>query len=157
MRGKGFHLRMTVGLVCLALGASMAAIPHECSAQVTPDPEKVLSMYVAYGKPEIITAAFEKATGIKVGFLKMSSGEVLTRLKAEKANPQTDVWFGGGSDAFIKAAGEGLITAYRSPNMANVNAAFRDAKGYWTGVSLVVVGFLGNNDRLTDRGLKMPH
>ena len=43
--------------------------------------EKVLNMYVAYGGPEIVADEFEKATGIKVNFLPMSSGEVLTRLK----------------------------------------------------------------------------
>ena len=72
-------------------------------AGIQPDAEKVLSMYVAYGGPDIVAAEFEKATGIKVEYLTMSSGEVLARLQAEKANPQTDVWFGGGSDAFIQA------------------------------------------------------
>jgi iron(III) transport system substrate-binding protein len=118
--------------------------------------EKVLSMYVAYGKPDMIAQAFEKETGIKVELLTMSSGEVLTRLQAEKANPQTDVWFGGGSDAFIQAADEGLIEAYDSPNRKNVLPAFRDEEGYWTGVSLVVVGFLVNEERLNDKGLPLP-
>ncbi|MCD6520961.1 MAG: hypothetical protein J7M05_13665, partial [Anaerolineae bacterium] len=56
--------------------------------------EKKLTMYVAYGHPERIAEAFEEATGIKIEFLTMSSGEVLTRLRAEKTNPQTDVWLG---------------------------------------------------------------
>jgi iron(III) transport system substrate-binding protein len=120
------------------------------------DEEKILSMYVAYGGPEIIAEAFESATGIKVEFLTMSSGEVLTRLQAEKSNPQTDIWFGGGSDAFIQAAEEGLTIPYKSANRENVDAAFRDTEGYWTGVSLVVVGLLVNEDRLEDKGLPMP-
>lgn len=123
---------------------------------IQPDDEKVLSMYVAYGGPDVIAQEFEKATGIKVEFLTMSSGEVLARLHAEKANPQTDVWFGGGSDAFIQAKEEGLIVAYKSPNAENVKSAFRDEEGYWTGVSIVVVGLLVNDDRLNDKGLKMP-
>lgn len=128
----------------------------EEAADLEPDEEKVLSMYVAYGGPEIVAEEFEKATGIKIQFLTMSSGEVLTRLQAEKANPQTDIWFGGGSDAFIQAAEEGLIVAYQSPNRGNVDPAFRDEEGYWTGVSLVVVGFLANDDRLADKGLELP-
>lgn len=120
------------------------------------DSGKVLNMYVAYGGPEIIAKEFEEATGIKIQYLTMSSGEVLTRLKAEAANPQTDIWFGGGSDAFIQAKDEGLLTAYKSPNVGNVDTAFRDEDGYWTGVSLVVVGFLVNDNRLTNRGLTMP-
>lgn len=126
------------------------------STDIQPDDEKVLSMYVAYGGPDVIAKAFEEATGIRVEFLTMSSGEVLTRLKAEKGNPQTDIWFGGGSDAFIQAADEGLIEAYQSPNRGNVESAFRDDEGYWTGVSLVVVGFLVNDNRLNDKQLPMP-
>jgi len=128
----------------------------EVEVAIQPDDEMVLSMYVAYGGPDIIAEEFEKATGIKVEYLTMSSGEVITRLMAEKENPQTDVWFGGGSDAFIQAVDEGLLDLYDSPNRENVDSAFRDADGYWTGVSLVVVGFLGNADRLTDKGLDMP-
>ena len=69
--------------VCLTAGAARAE-------------EKKLTMYVAYGGPEVIAQQFEAATGIKVEFLTMSSGEVLTRLRAEKSNPGADVWFGGG-------------------------------------------------------------
>lgn len=123
---------------------------------IEPDEEKVLSMYVAYGGPDVIAREFEKATGIKVELLTMSSGEVLARLRAEKANPQTDMWFGGGSDAFIQAKEEDLIAPYVSPNAENVNPAFRDDEGYWTGVSIVVVGLLVNNGRLNDKGLPMP-
>jgi iron(III) transport system substrate-binding protein len=121
-----------------------------------PDDEKVLSMYVAYGGPDVIAKEFEKATGIKVEFLTMSSGEVLARLRAEQANPQTDVWFGGGSDAFIQAADEGLIAAYQSPYVERVKPAFRDDAGYWTGVSIVVVGLLVNDERLESKGLPLP-
>ncbi len=123
---------------------------------MAPDSEKVLNMYVAYGNPELVAAEFEKATGIKINFLNMSSGEVITRLQAEKSNPQTDVWFGGGSDAFIQAATEGLIQAYKSPNAEKVSTAFKDSDGYWTGVSLVVVGFVANNTRLSSKGLSVP-
>ncbi|MBN1369657.1 MAG: ABC transporter substrate-binding protein [Dehalococcoidaceae bacterium] len=118
--------------------------------------EKVLNMYVAYGNPEIVAEAFEEETGIKVNFLPMSSGEVLTRIKAESANPQTDIWFGGGSDAFLQAKEEGLIQAYASPNAANVDEYFKDADGYWTAVSIVVVGFVVNTDRVASKGLDIP-
>ena len=134
----------------------LAAVLAMTACSTNPGEEKVLSMYVAYGGPDIIAQEFEKATGIKVEFLTMSSGEVLTRLLVEKANPQTDVWFGGGSDAFIQAKEEGLLVPYTSPNAERVNATFRDTEGYWTGVSLVIVGFLVNNDRLDDKGLAMP-
>jgi iron(III) transport system substrate-binding protein len=122
----------------------------------TPDEDKVLNMYVAYGGPDAIAKAFEHQTGIKLNYLTMSSGEVLARLRAEKANPQTDIWFGGGSDAFIQAKKEALISAYQSPNADRVDPAFRDAEGYWTGVSIVVVGLLVNEDRMKAKNLPLP-
>lgn len=120
------------------------------------DKEKVLSMYVAYGGPDEIAKAFEAETGIKVEYLTMSSGEVLARLRAEKNNPQTDIWFGGGSDAFIQAKAEDITVAYASPHAKRVNPAFVDKDGHWTGVSIVVVGLLVNEERLKTKGLGMP-
>lgn len=138
----------------LALVVALTALPlYGCSNE---GEEKVLTMYVAYGNPELVAQEFENDTGIRVELIAMSSGEVLTRLRAEAANPQTDIWFGGGSDAFIQAKEEGIIQAYNSPNASKVDAAFKDADGYWTGVSLVVVGLLVNDDRLASKGLDMP-
>jgi iron(III) transport system substrate-binding protein len=162
--GATMALIVVAALALTACGGAPTATPEQPPAGETateptgiqPDAEKVLSMYVAYGGPDIIAQEFEKATGIKVEFLTMSSGEVLTRLQAEKANPQTDVWFGGGSDAFIQAKEEGLIVPYESLNAEDVNPAFRDGEDYWTGVSLVIVGLLVNSDRLNDKGLEMP-
>ena len=145
--------KISVAVLILALLSS----PLWCAGRAEAGSEqKVLTMYAAYGGPDIIAREFEKVTGIKVELLTMSSGEVLSRLRAEKAKPQTDVWFGGGSDAFIQAKNEGLITAYRSPNAEYVDPAFRDVDGYWTGLSLVVVGFLVNDERLEDKGLPLP-
>ncbi len=139
-----------------ACSSSEKETEQTAAEETTKQEEKVLSMYVAYGNPDIIAAEFEKATGIKVELLTMSSGEVLTRLQAEKENPQTDIWFGGGSDAFIQAKEEGLIQPYISPDAGKVDAAFKDADGYWTGLSLVIVGFLANPDRAADKGVKIP-
>ena len=132
------------------------AVTLGLAAGVARAEEKKLTMYVAYGGPEVIAQKFEAATGIKVEFLTMSSGEVLTRLRAEKSNPGADVWFGGGSDAFIQAKKEGLTAPFKAPNASRVDKAFKDPDGYWTGVSLVVVGFLANTDRLTGKGLAVP-
>ena len=153
MERRGFFDRVGIALTLIVITTLALS---GCAGRAKSEEEPVLSMYVAYGGPDVIAQAFEEATGIKVEFLTMSSGEVLTRLQAEKANPQTDVWFGGGSDAFIQAAEEELIVAYDSPNRENVDAAFRDEEGFWTGVSLVVVGLLVNEERLNDKGLPMP-
>ena len=61
-------------------------------------------------------AAFEKETGIKVTAVRMSSGETLKRLQAEKNAPKASVWFGGPADGQIQAKADGLLEKYVSPN-----------------------------------------
>ena len=46
---------------------------------------------------------FTEDTGVKVELLSMSSGEVLSKLRAEGGTPSADLWFGGGIDAFMSA------------------------------------------------------
>ena len=75
----------------------------------------------------------------------MSSGEVLSKLQAENGKPSADVWFGGGLDSFITAKNKGLLEQYISPEMKEVPLKYRDKDGYWSGVSLVLVGFMVNN------------
>ena len=52
---------------------------------------------------------FTEDTGVKVELLSMSSGEVLSKLRAEGGTPSADLWFGGGIDAFMSAKDVGRI------------------------------------------------
>src|ERR1044071_8560119 len=52
---------------------------------------------------------FEQATGIKVNFLRFSSGEALARVIAEKNNPRIDVLFGGPVETFAAGIKEGIF------------------------------------------------
>jgi iron(III) transport system substrate-binding protein len=45
--------------------------------------------------------------------LPLGTGEALARLKAESANPKTDIWWGGTGDPFLAAAEEKLLDPYR--------------------------------------------
>src|SRR4051794_41892819 len=58
---------------------------------------------------------FEKATGIKVNFVRFSSGEALARVIAEKNNPNVDVLFGGPVETFAAGGGAGLVDPHRPP------------------------------------------
>jgi len=49
----------------------------------------------------MIQTVFAKSTGIKVNMSLKGSGEALAQLIAEKANPKTDVWFGGTGDPYL--------------------------------------------------------
>jgi len=115
-----------------------------------------INLFAAYGGKDEIFAEFEKDTGIKVEYLDMSSGEVLARIRAEKGKPLGDVWFGGGVDSFIAAKNDGLLEKYISPESENIKANYKDKDGYWTGVSLVTVSLIVNEQVCQEKGLKVP-
>ena len=49
----------------------------------------------------MIQTVFAKTTGIKVNMSLKGSGKALAQLIAERANPKTDVWFGGTGDPHL--------------------------------------------------------
>lgn len=62
---------------------------------------------------EIAAREFTRATGIRVAQSHKATGEAAAQLRAEAANPKTDIWWGGTGDPFIQAAEQGLIEPYR--------------------------------------------
>jgi iron(III) transport system substrate-binding protein len=118
----------------------------------------VLHMYTALDPNEakVYIEAFIKDTKINVEWVRMSAGEVLTRLKAEAKNPQVSLWFGGPSTEFIAGKKEGLLIPYKSA----VGALFlkgnlKDAEDYWTGFYFGAIGF-GNNTSWFEKN-KLPY
>jgi iron(III) transport system substrate-binding protein len=62
---------------------------------------------------ELAAKEFQATTGIRVLQARKSTGEALAQLRAEAANPKTDLWWGGTGDPFLQAAEIGLLEAYR--------------------------------------------
>ncbi|NDE24496.1 MAG: iron ABC transporter substrate-binding protein, partial [Betaproteobacteria bacterium] len=62
---------------------------------------------------EMAAQAFTKATGVTVLQTRKATGEALAQIRAEAANPKTDIWWGGTGDPFLQAAEMGLLTPYR--------------------------------------------
>lgn len=91
-----------------------------------------------------------KYPGVTVNFVRLSSGEALTRLRNEKENPQFDVWWGGPIDSFIAAKKEGLLEPYQAAGYANIRdpKLMLDPDGQWVGIYVGSLGFATNNDFL---------
>jgi iron(III) transport system substrate-binding protein len=70
----------------------------------------------------MIQTVFAKTTGIKVNMSLKGSGEALAQLIAEKANPKTDVWFGGTGDPHLQAAESDLTIEYKSAALPQLHA-----------------------------------
>jgi iron(III) transport system substrate-binding protein len=62
---------------------------------------------------ELAAQEFTRATGVRVLQTRKATGEALAQLRAEAANPKTDLWWGGTGDPFLQAAEAGLLEPYR--------------------------------------------
>ena len=99
---------------------------------------------------------FEKATGIKVNFVRFSSGEALSRVIAEKTNPRVDVLFGGPVETHAAGIKEGVFESYKPPSFARLAPRFRHADGQWVAIADDPLVFMSNNKFLKENGLKAP-
>ncbi len=100
--------------------------------------------------------AFEEETGIKVEWVRLSGGEAIARLEAERANPQASIWVGGVGTQHIEAKLRGLSTPYRSRVAKSIPSRYRDPENYWTGLYVGPIAFCMNTERAKELGLEMP-
>ncbi len=99
---------------------------------------------------------FEKATGIKVNFVRFSSGEALARVIAEKNNPRVDVLFGGPVETHAAGIKEGIFEPYKPPAFATLPARLKQPDGQWIAIADDPLVFMSNTKFLKDNNLKPP-
>ena len=108
----------------------------------------------------MIQTVYARTTGVKVNMSLKGSGEALAQLIAERANPKTDVWFGGTGDPHLQAAEQGLSLEYKSPSLPQLHAwAQQQAQqsGYRTvGIYSGPLGFGYNPELLAKKKLPVP-
>jgi len=100
--------------------------------------------------------SFTASTGIAVNFIRLSGGEVIARLEAEKTNPQASIWVGGVGLDHITARSKGLTTPYKSRVADNTPARYRDPENYWIGLYVGPLTFVTNTVRAKELGLPIP-
>ncbi|MCW5591711.1 MAG: ABC transporter substrate-binding protein [Burkholderiales bacterium] len=99
---------------------------------------------------------FEKATGIKVNFVRFSSGEALARVIAEKGNPRVDVLFGGPVETHAAGIKEGIFESYKPPSFDRLPARFKHPDGQWVAIADDPLVFMTNAKFLKENNLKAP-
>jgi iron(III) transport system substrate-binding protein len=108
----------------------------------------------------MIQTVFAKSTGIKVNMALKGSGEALAQLMAEKANPKTDVWFGGTGDPHLQAAENDLTIEYKSATLPQLHGWAQDQarqSGYKTvGIYSGPLGFGYNSELVAKKKLDVP-
>jgi iron(III) transport system substrate-binding protein len=144
-------------LVGLAAGISGCGGGETAKSTAAENPKEItVYMGVVEKQAQILAEQFEKDTGIHVNFVRMSGGETLSRIRAEKDAPKADVWYGGSADSYIVAANEGLLEKYVSPNAEKIPAQFKDKDGYWTGVYQGYLGFVCDGRFFEENNMELP-
>jgi iron(III) transport system substrate-binding protein len=144
MRALSLIRGLLIGAACLIAADARAA-----------DTLNVYSIWPeSYARP--VLEAFEKQSGIKVKFIRFSSGEALVRLIAEKANPRVDVLFGGPVETFAAGIKENIFEAYKPPAFAALAPRFRHPDGIWVAIADDPLVFMSNRQFLADHKLKAP-
>lgn len=143
-------------LLALCMGSVFAAGVQEAQAQ--PKVGGTLNLYSIMPEKYAtkIFEEFTKDTGIKVNFVRLSSGEALARLIAEKANPQVDALWGGPADTYEAGVLEGVFDVYVPSEAAKIPTQFKSTKGYWTGIGVIPLTFMSNAKYLKEKGLNPP-
>ncbi len=144
-------MRKVFSLAIIALLVSLGAVSAAPAGRVTvlcsPNPAWC----------DAVRAEFPKATGITVDFIRLSSGEALARLRAERQNPTFDVWFGGTGDPHIVANEDGLTEFYRPKAWNDLRPELREAvAGRYIPLYAGILGWALNERLLKEKGLSVP-
>ncbi|MCY6485834.1 ABC transporter substrate-binding protein [Clostridium aestuarii] len=123
---------------------------------------KNLVVYVSFHEDEAkaMLDDFKDKTGCEYSFLRMPTGEVMTRLMAEKDAPKSDILIGGTADAHALLKEKEINEAYVSKNAKDIPEMYRDKDGNWTGLYVEPLSIGINEDRwekeFASKGLKKP-
>ena len=147
-----------VGFILFCLVSALLPFNLAASGDQDGSGSKRLTIYCALPETEIpsYVEAFKEDTGITVDFVRLSAGEILSKVQVEKNNPQASVWYGGNCDTFIAAAGNDLLEPYTSPELKNIPESYRDPKGFWSPVYVGALAFAVDKGWFADRGMAYP-
>lgn len=90
---------------------------------------------------------------------RIGTTQLLGRLRAEKANPQADIWIGGGGIVpFITATNEGLLASYKPKGAEKLDELTKDITWHdpdwnWTAANLIAMGIVYNPHRIKKEDL----
>jgi iron(III) transport system substrate-binding protein len=154
------HHRFRAALAALfaSLGLSLAIGPVAAADQALIDAAKKeghVTWYTSlivdqFARPA--AAAFEKAYGIKVDFVRADSAEISLRLlnESKAGHVQADVYDGFGAPALVQ---QGIVASYIPEAAKSLPAQFHDPDGHWAATNLYVLT-PGYNTELVPKGME---
>lgn len=103
----------------------------------------------------VLAEEYEKLTRVRVNFVPLSKGDIITRLKAEQAetSPRHAALLVADREVLQDAAASGLLQPYISERNDAVRSNFKEEDGLWTGIWYDPVVFCVNRDYM----MTIPH
>jgi iron(III) transport system substrate-binding protein len=147
-------MRRRLLLVLVAVG--LLAVPA-----LLPAAEERLVVYTAFEENELkdFWEQFRKDLpdlAAKASYIRASTGPIMARVEAERANPQADVIWGVFNDYLTAAARTGLLEPYVAKESDRIPARFKHPENMWQGVTLLTVAFAVNVKRVQELRLPPP-
>ncbi len=146
--------RFLVLLLAVVLAGGAASGPTTAA-------EDKLVVYTAFEENELKTfwEQFKKDLpdlAAKAAYIRASTGPIMARVEAERANAQGDVVWGVFNDYLTGAAKKGLLEPYVAKESNVVPARFKHPENMWQGVTLLTVAFAVNQNKMNELKLTPP-
>lgn len=100
---------------------------------------------------------FEQKTGMKAESINISTGEILARLRVEKARPQADIVHSARASLLVQVEKQGLLAEYDPPNAQNVleRYVYPDDK-HFIGTTMYPLVLCYNSKLIEEMGVEPP-
>jgi len=134
--------------------------PQQQEQQPAPAPEEEKRLVIYTGRVQsiidLMVAKFEEKYPEYKGnveVLPMGAQEIMERVRAEKANPQGDIWWGGTQQALSLAVKEGLLAKIEPEFAAKIADGYKDPEGHWYGEMLLPEVIMYNKEMISETDL----
>ena len=128
---------------------------NDNNAQKNEAPEKLSGKITVYmpspaGLADKLAAAFTEKTGVEVEQFQGTTGEILARLEAEKANPIADVVILASWSDGLSMKADGQLESYTPANADKINSGWIDSDNTLFGYSASAVGVIYNTSVVSE-------
>ncbi len=131
-------MKQLMRLLVLLLVLTACTPKESTNEEVSEEATQEVNVYTHrhYEADKQLFADFEAATGIKVNVVNASADELINRMELEAENSPADVLITVDAGRLHRAKEKGLLQAVNSETLTtNIPDNFRDAEGYWYGMS----------------------
>jgi iron(III) transport system substrate-binding protein len=148
MSSKRLRIALGVTAVLATIACQSPASRNESTA------ERLVIAYVSTDRPfsEPILQEYERRSGVRVNVVydteETKSTGLANRLLAEQQRPQADVFWSNEPVRTLVLKSRGVLAPYQSPAAQDIDAAFKDPDGYWTGFSARLRVIVYNTDHV---------